>query len=257
MLGYSDSNKDGGFLTCQLGAVPGRDPPGDDLRAATACALRLFHGRGGSVGRGGGPSYQAILAQPAGAVQRADPPHRAGRGDRRSKYANPEIGRRNLEALVAATLEATLLPAPATRRAARVPRRDGRALAAPPSPPTATWCYETAGLRALFLGIHARSARSPSSTSAAARPRARSHQPSKTCAPSRGCSAGRQCRLMLPGWYGFGSAVRPTWRSTARPARRCCGACTRSGPSSPPCSPTWTWCWPRATSPSPAATPSW
>src|SRR5438309_8884845 len=68
----------------------------------------MFHGRGGTGGRGGRPSHQAILAQPPGTV----------RGQIRlteqgevigSKYANPEIGRRNLETLVAATLEATLL----------------------------------------------------------------------------------------------------------------------------------------------------
>ncbi len=110
MLGYSDSNKDGGFLTSGWALVPRRDRADRGSSPATACTLRLFHGRGGSVGRGGGPSYQAILAQPQGAVQGQIRITEQGEVIA-SKYANPELGRRNLEILAAATLEATLLAA--------------------------------------------------------------------------------------------------------------------------------------------------
>jgi phosphoenolpyruvate carboxylase len=108
MLGYSDSNKDGGFFTSNW----------ELYRASIALAslflddlhvkLRLFHGRGGTVGRGGGPSYQAILAQPPGTV--AGQIRLTEQGEViASKYANPQIGHRNLETLIAATIEKTLL----------------------------------------------------------------------------------------------------------------------------------------------------
>ena len=119
MLGYSDSNKDGGIFTSNWELYRSEIALValfDKLSVSHGIRLRMFHGRGGTVGRGGGPSYEAILAQPPGTV----------RGQIRvteqgevigSKYANPEIGRRNLETLVAATLEASLLQPtkPATR----------------------------------------------------------------------------------------------------------------------------------------------
>ena len=107
MLGYSDSNKDGGFLAAKLGAVQSRNRTYQGIRQHKI-ELRLFHGRGGTVGRGGGPSYQAILAQPPhsvnGQIRITEQGEVIG-----SKYSDPEIGRRNLETLVAATIEATLL----------------------------------------------------------------------------------------------------------------------------------------------------
>ncbi|MFI4932709.1 MAG: phosphoenolpyruvate carboxylase, partial [Burkholderiales bacterium] len=111
MLGYSDSNKDGGFFTSNwelYRAEVALVQLFDELHATHGLTLRLFHGRGGTVGRGGGPSYEAILAQPPGTVKGQIRLTEQGEVIA-SKYANPEIGLRNLETLVAATLEATLL----------------------------------------------------------------------------------------------------------------------------------------------------
>ena len=105
MLGYSDSNKDGGYLSSnwelylaqkQLSVV------GEKHNVKVS----FFHGRGGTVGRGGGPSYQAILAQPEGSLNGTIRLTEQGEVIG-AKYSNPEIGFKNLEALVSASLEAS------------------------------------------------------------------------------------------------------------------------------------------------------
>ena len=150
MLGYSDSNKDGGFLTsgwelykAEIALI--------EVFKGHGVKLRLFHGRGGSVGRGGGPSYQAILAQPGGAVQGAIRVTEQGEVIA-SKYSNPDVGRRNLEILAAATLEATLLhagqAAPRTQYLAAMEELSADAYRA-----YRHLVYETDGFEALLLAI--------------------------------------------------------------------------------------------------------
>ena len=127
MIGYSDSNKDGGYLTSNWALFQAQQQLAA-VADAHGVRLRLFHGRGGSVGRGGGPAYEAILAQPPGSV----------RGQIRiteqgemvaAKYAQPASARRNLETLLAATIEAAGWDRrPARRRRRPVRRGDGRAV---------------------------------------------------------------------------------------------------------------------------------
>ncbi|HJT92606.1 MAG TPA: phosphoenolpyruvate carboxylase, partial [Mycobacterium sp.] len=103
MLGYSDSNKDGGYLAANWALYRAELDLVESARK-TGIRLRLFHGRGGTVGRGGGPSYDAILAQPPGAVNGSLRLTEQGEVIA-AKYAEPQAARRNLESLLAATLE--------------------------------------------------------------------------------------------------------------------------------------------------------
>jgi phosphoenolpyruvate carboxylase len=203
MLGYSDSNKDGGIFTSNWELYRAEIALVALFDELPGIRLRMFHGRGGTVGRGGGPSYQAILAQPPGTV----------RGQIRlteqgeviaSKYANPEIGRRNLETLVAATLEATLLQPtkPATPAfldaAAQLSQASMAAYRA--------LVYETPGFTDYFF--NSTPIREIAELNIGSRPASR--KPSQRIEDLRAIPWGfswGQCRLTLPGWYGFGTAV--------------------------------------------------
>lgn len=206
MLGYSDSNKDGGIFTsnwelyqAELALVE----VFDSLSEQHGVRLRMFHGRGGTVGRGGGPSYQAILAQPPGTV----------RGQIRlteqgeviaSKYANPEIGRRNLETLVAATLEATLLQP--TKSATKAFLAAAEMLSQASMASYRKLVYQTPGFSDYFFS--ATPIREIAELHIGSRPASRKATQAieDLRAIPWGFSWG-QCRLTLPGWYGFGSAV--------------------------------------------------
>ncbi|SFU86113.1 Phosphoenolpyruvate carboxylase, type 1 [Polaromonas sp. YR568] len=206
MLGYSDSNKDGGIFTSNwelYRAEIALVELFDVLANSHNIQLRMFHGRGGTVGRGGGPSYQAILAQPPGTV----------RGQIRlteqgevigSKYANPEIGRRNLETLVAATLEATLLQP--TKPATKAFLQAAAELSEASMAAYRALVYETPGFTEYFFS--ATPIREIAELNIGSRPASRkaSQKIEDLRAIPWGFSWG-QCRLTLPGWYGFGSAI--------------------------------------------------
>jgi phosphoenolpyruvate carboxylase len=203
MLGYSDSNKDGGFLASNWHLYKTTQK----LRALFdqhGVQLRLFHGRGGTVGRGGGPSFEAILAQPPGSVRGQIRLTEQGEIIQ-AKYADPRIGRRHLELLVSAVLQASLMPdgrgvshtdfETALEEIAGYAHRAYRALV-----------YETEGFADFFFN---------------ATPIAEIMELNIGSRPAARKNTGRiedlraipwvfswgQCRLLLPGWYGFGSGI--------------------------------------------------
>ncbi len=210
MLGYSDSNKDGGFFTSNwelYRAETALVELFDSLEPEHGIRLRLFHGRGGTVGRGGGPSYQAILAQPPGTV----------RGQIRlteqgevisSKYSHPEIGRRNLETLVAATLEATLLHP--TQSATKAQLQAAAEISELSFQAYRKLVYGTPGFTEYFFATTP--IREIAELHIGSRPamRPKDGKLQRAIEDLRAIPWGfswGQCRMALPGWCGFGAAI--------------------------------------------------
>jgi phosphoenolpyruvate carboxylase len=206
MLGYSDSNKDGGTFTsswelyrAEIALVNLFNSAGP----AEGIRLRLFHGRGGTVGRGGGPSFQAILAQPPGTVNGQIRLTEQGEVIA-SKYAHPEIGRRNLETLVAATLEATLLHP--TKSAPKAFLAAAQELSDASRAAYRKLVYDTPGFTDYFFS--ATPIREIAELNIGSRPASR--KASRAIEDLRAIPWGfswGQCRVALPGWCGFGSAI--------------------------------------------------
>jgi phosphoenolpyruvate carboxylase len=207
MLGYSDSNKDGGYFTSNW-ALYKAEATLAAVCKARGVRLRLFHGRGGTIGRGGGPSYEAVLAQPPGSVDGALRLTEQGEVIA-SKYADPESGRRNLETLAAATLEASfVVPGKDHRRHEAIAEAlSVRAFDAYRSLVTSPGFVDyfrastpIAEIADLNIG-----SRPPS--------RMKGGAVSERIQDLRAIPwvfSWTQCRLMLPGWFGFGTAVQ-TW----------------------------------------------
>ena len=202
MLGYSDSNKDGGYLASNWALYEAEVA----VVAATSAAgvrLRFFHGRGGTVGRGGGPSYLAILAQPRGAVDGSLRLTEQGEVIA-ARYADASLARRSLEALVAATIEASL---PRTELhdppAEFVTAMDE--MAALSLHHYRSLVYETPGFVQLFREMTP--INEIATLNIGSRPASRTQ--SDRIEDLRAIPwvfSWSQCRIMLPGWYGTGTA---------------------------------------------------
>jgi phosphoenolpyruvate carboxylase len=204
MLGYSDSNKDGGYLAANWALYRAELDLVESARK-TGIRLRLFHGRGGTVGRGGGPSYEAILAQPPGAVNGSLRLTEQGEVIA-AKYAEPQMAQRNLETLLAATLESTLLDVEGLGDAAEPAYEILDELADRAQRAYSELVHDTEGFVDYFL--QSTPVSEIGSLNVGSRPSSR--KPTSSISDLRAIPwvmAWSQSRVMLPGWYGTGSAI--------------------------------------------------
>ncbi|MBE2248925.1 MAG: phosphoenolpyruvate carboxylase [Myxococcus sp.] len=203
MLGYSDSNKDGGVFTSNWELYRAEVALRALFLERAPLQMRLFHGRGGTVGRGGGPSYEAILAQPPGTVNGQFRLTEQGEVIA-SRYAHPENGRRNLELMVSGVLEASLLPRredppPVFLDVAEVLSRAGMKA-------YRSLVYETPGFIDTFT--EATPLLEIAALNIGSRPASRKAGGAIEDLRAIPWSfSWAQCRVGLPGWFGFGAAV--------------------------------------------------
>jgi phosphoenolpyruvate carboxylase len=224
MLGYSDSNKDGGFVAASWELHEAQ------RRLATVCReagvrLLLFHGRGGAIGRGGGPTHRAILGQPPGSL--------GGRlrlteqGEAAStRYANPEIAHRHLEQMIHAVLRASLgEPAPARPEWVNAMTR----LARPALEAYRRLVYDDPGFLAYFrMATPIRMIEGLRIGSRPARRRAGDSLQELRAIPW--VFAWTQSRHGLPGWFGLGAAVEAYLQSTGEAGREVLATMYRDWP---------------------------
>lgn len=204
MIGYSDSNKDGGYLTSTWQLSRGSTALKPVFEDA-GIAMQLFHGRGGAVGRGGGSSFSAILAQPPGTVQGRIRITEQGEVIA-AKYGSPESAMTNLEAMASATLLASLepeqlAPADADRFAAAMDQLSETAFRA-----YRGLVYQTPGFTTFFRQM------TPIAEIAGLKigSRPASRKKSDAIEDLRAIPwvfSWAQARVMLPGWYGVGAAL--------------------------------------------------
>jgi phosphoenolpyruvate carboxylase len=202
MLGYSDSNKDGGYLT-SVWSLYRAARALSDLFAGAGTGLQLFHGRGGAVGRGGGSSFGAILAQPSGTVQGRIRITEQGEVIA-AKYGTRESAAANLDAIAAATLIASL-----EKRSGRRRQRFYDAIARVSDAAFAAYrglVYGTEGFSTFFRQM------TPIAEIAGLKigSRPASRTKSDRIEDLRAIPwvfSWAQARVMLPGWYGAGTGL--------------------------------------------------